>query len=186
MTIQFINITDIFAGELHGRSGSIQAALNLEISQEVISRFNIKLEGLNGQLPNLDLVNTVVRLCSREGIPPALHKRVNILYTFLYVWTGNFNSVYHWCQCYQKINKKWIFYILFSITILCRVNYWVLKFEIWLNEQTQTFKFNRKLTSNIAKKSMTQALGRCCISKKVLNEIVAWIYIKLLYSCSSS
>jgi glycosylphosphatidylinositol transamidase len=36
---------------------------------------NIKIEGLNGQLPNLDLVNTVVKLCSTQGITPALHKR---------------------------------------------------------------------------------------------------------------
>ncbi len=70
---------DIRAGELESRSGSIQAALNLEIAGDSVHRFNIKLEGLNGQLPNLDLVNTVSRLCRREGIPPALHKRVRIL-----------------------------------------------------------------------------------------------------------
>ena len=69
---------DIEAGELHGRSGSIQAAVNLEIAHDSISKFNVKLEGLNGQLPNLDLVNTVVRLCQREKIVPSLHKRVGV------------------------------------------------------------------------------------------------------------
>ena len=69
-------ISDIKAGELESRSGSIQAAINLELPGDSVHRFNIKLEGLNGQLPNLDLVNTVSRLCRREGIPPTLHKRV--------------------------------------------------------------------------------------------------------------
>ena len=69
-------ITDILAGELPGRGGSIQAALNLEIAHEEITRFNIKLEGLNGQLPNLDLVNTAMQLCRNQGIQPTLQKQV--------------------------------------------------------------------------------------------------------------
>ena len=69
-------ITDILAGELAGRGGSIQAALNLEISHEEITRFNIKLEGLNGQLPNLDLVNTAMHLCRNQGIQPTVQKQV--------------------------------------------------------------------------------------------------------------
>ena len=72
----YVSGADIEAGELGGRSGSIQAAVNLEIPQDTISKINVKLEGLNGQLPNLDLVNTVVRLCKRERIVPTLHKRV--------------------------------------------------------------------------------------------------------------
>lgn len=61
--------------ELLGKSGSIQAALNLEIGTEKISHVDLHIEGLNGQLPNLDLVNTVTRLCKREGVIPTLHKR---------------------------------------------------------------------------------------------------------------
>lgn len=64
--------------ELHGRSGSIQAALNLELATDSIHQLNIKAEGLNGQLPNLDLINTVVRLCRRETVAPALQKRVDV------------------------------------------------------------------------------------------------------------
>ncbi|XP_019629452.1 PREDICTED: glycosylphosphatidylinositol anchor attachment 1 protein-like [Branchiostoma belcheri] len=60
---------------LHGRSGSIQAAINLELNSDQVSHFNIKLEGLNGLLPNLDLVNLVVQLCNRERIPVKLHKQ---------------------------------------------------------------------------------------------------------------
>jgi len=65
----------IVPGELSGKSGSIQAALNLEIGTDKISHVDLNIEGLNGQLPNLDLVNTVTRLCKREGVIPTLHKR---------------------------------------------------------------------------------------------------------------
>jgi glycosylphosphatidylinositol transamidase len=68
---------DILPGELPGRSGAIQAALNLEIGTDRVSRLDIRIEGLNGQLPNLDFVNTAVRLCKREGIIPTLQKRVS-------------------------------------------------------------------------------------------------------------
>ena len=65
----------IVPNELLGKSGSIQAALNLEIGTEKISHIDVHIEGLNGQLPNLDLVNTVTRLCKREAVIPTLHKR---------------------------------------------------------------------------------------------------------------
>ncbi|CAH1269314.1 GPAA1 [Branchiostoma lanceolatum] len=60
---------------LHGRSGSIQAAINLELHSDQVSHFNVKLEGLNGLLPNLDLVNLVVQLCGRERITVKLHQQ---------------------------------------------------------------------------------------------------------------
>ena len=55
-------------GDLPARAGSIQAAINLEIADPSVTHFNVKVEGLNGQLPNLDLVNLVNRLCAREGV----------------------------------------------------------------------------------------------------------------------
>ena len=55
-------------GDLPARAGSIQAAINLEIAEPSMTHFNVKVEGLNGQLPNLDLVNLVNRLCAREGV----------------------------------------------------------------------------------------------------------------------
>ncbi|XP_060564465.1 glycosylphosphatidylinositol anchor attachment 1 protein-like [Ruditapes philippinarum] len=60
-------------GELPGRSGQIQAAINLEVPDANIKYFNVKIEGLNGQLPNLDLVNLVVRLCHKNNVDVMLH-----------------------------------------------------------------------------------------------------------------
>lgn len=53
---------------LRARAGSIQAAINLEMGSEFPTHINVKLLGLNGQLPNLDLVNLVNRLAQREGM----------------------------------------------------------------------------------------------------------------------
>lgn len=55
-------------GLLEEHSGSIQAALNLEVHSPRISHIDVKLAGLNGQVPNLDLVNLVHRICSKEGV----------------------------------------------------------------------------------------------------------------------
>ncbi|XP_068624983.1 glycosylphosphatidylinositol anchor attachment 1 protein [Battus philenor] len=55
-------------GKLQGRSGSIQAAINLEFDTPKIKYVEVKIEGLNGQLPNLDLVNLVHKLCVKSGI----------------------------------------------------------------------------------------------------------------------
>lgn len=71
--------TDISSGSLEGHSGSIQAALNLEFTHEKVSSFHVAIEGINGQLPNLDLVNTVFRLCRKERIPAALHTEVKLI-----------------------------------------------------------------------------------------------------------
>lgn len=65
----------IRADSLSGISGSIQAALVLDINATRMSRMNLKIEGLNGQLPNLDLFNTVVELATHESITPTFHGR---------------------------------------------------------------------------------------------------------------
>uniref|UniRef100_A0A224XLV1 Putative conserved plasma membrane protein n=1 Tax=Panstrongylus lignarius TaxID=156445 RepID=A0A224XLV1_9HEMI len=56
------------AGELPARGGAIQAAINLELSSLKMKKIDVKLLGLNGQLPNLDLVNLVHRICSKERV----------------------------------------------------------------------------------------------------------------------
>uniref|UniRef100_A0AAG5DPV6 GPI-anchor transamidase component GPAA1 n=1 Tax=Anopheles atroparvus TaxID=41427 RepID=A0AAG5DPV6_ANOAO len=56
------------SGMLRARAGSIQAAINLEVQSLDISHINLKIEGLNGQLPNLDLHNLVQKLSSKNGI----------------------------------------------------------------------------------------------------------------------
>lgn len=49
---------------MNRRGGSIQAALNLEFKDTSdVSKLELKLEGPNGKLPNLDLFNTVIRVC---------------------------------------------------------------------------------------------------------------------------
>lgn len=55
-------------GDLNGRAGAIQAAINLELHTVNIGRIDVKIEGLNGQLPNLDLFNLVNRLCIKEHL----------------------------------------------------------------------------------------------------------------------
>lgn len=56
------------SGTLHGKAGNIIAAVNFEIQDFDIDFNNLKIEGLNGQLPNLDLHNLVVKLSHKQGI----------------------------------------------------------------------------------------------------------------------
>jgi len=53
---------------LQGRGGSIQAALCLELSSDVVTSLDLVLEGLNGQLPNLDLANLFYAFCQKIGV----------------------------------------------------------------------------------------------------------------------
>ncbi|XP_046631275.1 glycosylphosphatidylinositol anchor attachment 1 protein-like [Daphnia pulicaria] len=62
-------------GQLDARAGAIQAAINLEIPYEKISHIDVRMEGLNGQLPNLDLVNLVHRLFQQERFTTTLKER---------------------------------------------------------------------------------------------------------------
>ncbi|XP_069676493.1 glycosylphosphatidylinositol anchor attachment 1 protein [Periplaneta americana] len=67
-------------GDMMGRGGAIQAAINLELHAEKIGYIDVKIEGLNGQLPNLDLVNLVHRMCSKEGVRHTFKNRENSNY----------------------------------------------------------------------------------------------------------
>ncbi|EGC31617.1 hypothetical protein DICPUDRAFT_99153 [Dictyostelium purpureum] len=51
------------------RAGLIQAAINIEANSKkyINDRIYVLAEGSNGQLPNLDLINTIGRLAKREG-----------------------------------------------------------------------------------------------------------------------
>lgn len=62
---------------MFGRSGAMQAAINIEFQNEEFNLMQIIVESLNGQLPNLDLVNMVIRLCQDEGISVELKKFVS-------------------------------------------------------------------------------------------------------------
>ncbi|XP_046738972.1 glycosylphosphatidylinositol anchor attachment 1 protein isoform X1 [Diprion similis] len=67
----------LIAGDLVGRAGSIQAAINLEMHSFKIGSIDIKVEGLNGQLPNLDLVNLANKMCAKEGIRRTFQRRAD-------------------------------------------------------------------------------------------------------------
>ncbi len=56
------------------RGGAIQAALNLEVNDPKSNRYLLKVVGANGQLPNLDLFNTVIRLCQANQFACGLDK----------------------------------------------------------------------------------------------------------------
>lgn len=62
------NTTGIDWSPLQGRGGSIQAALSLQLSSDIITSLDLVLEGLNGQLPNLDLANLFYAFCQKIGV----------------------------------------------------------------------------------------------------------------------
>lgn len=62
---------DAYYNTLKYTSGSIEVALILEYSQisDFFDHIELSYEGLNGQLPNLDLINTIVLVSEQEKIP---------------------------------------------------------------------------------------------------------------------
>lgn len=67
----------LIAGDMKGRAGAIQAAINLEFHSPDIGVIDLKVEGLNGQLPNLDLFNLVTKLIIKENIWHTFKGRAN-------------------------------------------------------------------------------------------------------------
>ncbi|XP_048338624.1 glycosylphosphatidylinositol anchor attachment 1 protein isoform X3 [Sphaerodactylus townsendi] len=63
-----VNVTAVQSSGMLGRAGAIQAALSLELSSDVITSFDVAVEGLNGQLPNLDLVNLFYAFCQKSNL----------------------------------------------------------------------------------------------------------------------
>uniref|UniRef100_A0A4W3H387 GPI-anchor transamidase component GPAA1 n=1 Tax=Callorhinchus milii TaxID=7868 RepID=A0A4W3H387_CALMI len=63
-----VNLTGMASSVLQGRAGSIQAAVVLELNSDVITSFDVAVEGLNGQLPNLDLVNLFISFCHKNAV----------------------------------------------------------------------------------------------------------------------
>uniref|UniRef100_A0ABI7VT39 Glycosylphosphatidylinositol anchor attachment 1 n=1 Tax=Felis catus TaxID=9685 RepID=A0ABI7VT39_FELCA len=62
------NVTGMQSSPLQGRAGAIQAALALELSSDVVTSLDVAVEGLNGQLPNLDLLNLFQTFCQKGGL----------------------------------------------------------------------------------------------------------------------
>ncbi|XP_030409934.1 glycosylphosphatidylinositol anchor attachment 1 protein isoform X2 [Gopherus evgoodei] len=63
-----VNVTEVLSSGMLGRAGAIQAAVSLELSSDVVTSFDVAVEGLNGQLPNLDLVNLFYAFCQKNGL----------------------------------------------------------------------------------------------------------------------
>ncbi|XP_054724344.1 glycosylphosphatidylinositol anchor attachment 1 protein-like [Uloborus diversus] len=94
-----ISTSDFIINEkLKGTSGLIQGAINLEISSDRFSHIDVKIEGLHGQLPNLDLVNLAVELCTREQVVTSFHERFNFYPPNTLTWESwenNFSTMLH-------------------------------------------------------------------------------------------
>ncbi|XP_023376076.1 glycosylphosphatidylinositol anchor attachment 1 protein [Pteropus vampyrus] len=60
--------TGMQSSPLQGRAGAIQAAVALELSSDVVTSLDVAVEGLNGQLPNLDLLNLFQTFCQKGGL----------------------------------------------------------------------------------------------------------------------
>ncbi|RWR98589.1 glycosylphosphatidylinositol anchor attachment 1 protein-like protein, partial [Dinothrombium tinctorium] len=67
-------ITSQFTAQ-HYPLEAIQSAVNLEIHSDQNPRMELKIEGSNVQLPNLDLFNVAVELATRESITPSFHEQ---------------------------------------------------------------------------------------------------------------
>lgn len=63
-----VNVTGMQSSPLQGRAGAIQAAVALELNSDVITSLDVVVEGLNGQLPNLDLLNLFQTFCQKGGL----------------------------------------------------------------------------------------------------------------------
>lgn len=66
---------ELYYESLVDRSGPMQAAILLELYGKEFSRINVKIQGLYGQLPNLDLFNLVIELAIRESVTPYFHNK---------------------------------------------------------------------------------------------------------------
>lgn len=68
--------TGMQSSALQGRAGAIQAAVALELSSDVVTSLDVAVEGLNGQLPNLDLLNLFQTFCQKGGLLCTLQGKV--------------------------------------------------------------------------------------------------------------
>ncbi|XP_015117329.1 glycosylphosphatidylinositol anchor attachment 1 protein [Diachasma alloeum] len=83
------------AGDLDGRAGSIQAAINLEMHAMKVASIDVKIEGLNGQLPNLDLVNLAQNAIKKEMVRGTFQKRFDMSNKFpqFKKWSHHFHTL---------------------------------------------------------------------------------------------
>ena len=44
-----------------------------------MARLDVSFQGINGELPNLDLINTIARLAKKQGVPLTVHGQVSLV-----------------------------------------------------------------------------------------------------------
>lgn len=63
----------ITARDLNNPAGTIQAALHFDLKpHQIFQRLGVSIIGSRGQLPNLDLFNTIVRWATYQALPDAI------------------------------------------------------------------------------------------------------------------
>lgn len=92
---------------LQGRGGSIQAALSLELSSDVITSLDLVLEGLNGQLPNLDLANLFYAFCQKIGVLCTIQGKVRACYGLMLINSSGLKTLFltFLCGCFTAAEK---------------------------------------------------------------------------------
>lgn len=80
---------DAYHTSLENTAGSIESAIVLDnpSSRDHIGYIELEYAGVNGQLPNLDYVNTIVQVAENEGIKVSLNHT-----PFGQLWTNDFYS----------------------------------------------------------------------------------------------
>lgn len=83
------NWVDAYHTTLDNTGGSIESAIVLDCptTSDYIGYLDIEYSGVNGQLPNLDVFNTVVQICDNENIKVSINNT-----PFGQLWTNDFYS----------------------------------------------------------------------------------------------
>lgn len=83
------NWVDAYHTTLDNTGGSIESAIVLDCptTNDYIGHIEIEYSGVNGQLPNLDLFNTVIQICDHENIKASINNT-----PFGQLWTNDFYS----------------------------------------------------------------------------------------------
>ncbi|KAI9139618.1 Gaa1-like protein [Paraphysoderma sedebokerense] len=88
----------IHTDPLPAKAGNIQGAVNLNFfTSHHFNALGVSYEGLNGQLPNLDIINSVVFISRLEGLTVSLHGADSLKFdslnptpSFLNEWIGDY------------------------------------------------------------------------------------------------
>ena len=72
------------ASDLTGHAGKIQAALVINFNHESFRGVDVQFEGINGLLPNLDLLHVVFHVTRMEGVLAKLNNQVIFLLFFCF------------------------------------------------------------------------------------------------------